>query len=69
MEGGEEATRRVRVYPALGPAAVADKLGTDHHRQHLYSPEAEGELEAEMCPMSRIGIGKKSKTNCVIHDS
>jgi hypothetical protein len=42
----------VRVYSTLGPPAGADKLGTDHQRQHLDSAEAEGELEA-----------KKNKTN------
>ena len=52
MEGGEEevqwsTTRRVRVY----------------QRQHLDSPEAEGEVE-----VSRIGIGKKSKTNGIVHE-
>ena len=54
MEGGEEVQWSTN---------VANKLGTEHQRQHLDSAKAEGEVE-----VSRIGIGKKSKTNGIVHE-
>ena len=51
------------MYSALESTNVANKLGIEHQRQHLDSAEAEGEVE-----VSRFGIGKKSKTNGIVHE-